>query len=103
MHARLAHTDASPPGNPGVLLRNVVNQRLVYTVHVVILRLQQKGRRRLAGDMNILEFFDDRVSIAPDYPTTTRTAQDGALPVSGIRYIRADSWRGSFPRQRAAK
>src|SRR5262249_22414165 len=33
---------------------------------------------------------------------TTGTAQDDAAPVSGIRYIRADFWRGSVPRQRAA-
>jgi len=34
--------------------------------------------------------------------TTTRMAQGGAEPVSGIRYIPADSWRGTVPRQRAA-
>ena len=40
-------------GNPSLLQRNVVSQRVVYVVHVVILRLQQKRRRRLAGDRNI--------------------------------------------------
>src|SRR5207249_1075297 len=40
-------------GDAGVLQCDVVSQRVVYTVHVVILRLQQKCRRRLAGDMEI--------------------------------------------------
>jgi hypothetical protein len=39
--------------NPSVLQRNVVSQRVVYIVHVVILCLQQKRRRSLAGDRNI--------------------------------------------------
>ena len=40
-------------GNPGVLQRHVVNQRLFDTVHMVILRLQQKRRRRIGGHWNI--------------------------------------------------
>jgi hypothetical protein len=40
-------------GNPSLLQRNVVSQRVVYVVHVVILSLQQKRRRCLAGDRNI--------------------------------------------------
>jgi hypothetical protein len=40
-------------GNAGVLERDVVRQRVVYVVHVVILSLQQERRRRLAGDMEI--------------------------------------------------
>jgi hypothetical protein len=44
--------------SPSVLQRNVVNQRLVYTVHVVILRLQQKRWRRLTRDMNIRSQFE---------------------------------------------
>ncbi len=39
--------------NPGLLQRDVVNQRVVDTVHGIILGLQQKRRRRLAGDRNI--------------------------------------------------
>src|SRR5436190_15948644 len=39
--------------NPGVLQRNVVNQRIVDTVHWVILGLQQESRGRPAGDGNI--------------------------------------------------
>ncbi|MGC2769884.1 MAG: hypothetical protein WB607_30625 [Candidatus Acidiferrum sp.] len=40
--------------HPSVLQRNVVvNQRLVYIIQVVILRLQQKRGRRFAGDMNL--------------------------------------------------
>src|SRR6266480_3194144 len=38
--------------NPSLLQRNVVSQRVVYVVHVVILSLQQKRRRRLAGHRN---------------------------------------------------
>src|SRR5436309_13024645 len=34
--------------------------------------------------------------------TTTRMAQDDTEPVSGIRCIRADSWRGNVPHQRVA-
>jgi len=34
-------------GNPGLLQRNVVGQRVIYVVHVVILVLQQERRRRL--------------------------------------------------------
>ena len=40
-------------GNAGVLERDIVRQRIVYVVHVVILGLQQERRRRLAGDMEI--------------------------------------------------
>ena len=40
-------------GNPGVLQRHVVNQRLFDTVHMVILRLHQKRGRRIGGDRNI--------------------------------------------------
>ncbi len=40
-------------GNPSLLQRDVVSQRVVYTVHGVILRLQQERRRRLARDMEI--------------------------------------------------
>jgi hypothetical protein len=40
-------------GNASLLQRNVVNQRVVYIVHGVILRLQQKRRRRLVGDGDI--------------------------------------------------
>jgi hypothetical protein len=40
-------------GCPSLLQCNVVRQRVVYVVHVVILRLQQKRRRRLASDRNI--------------------------------------------------
>jgi hypothetical protein len=36
--------------DPNLLQSNVVSQRVV---HVVIFRLQQKRRRRLAGDRNI--------------------------------------------------
>ena len=39
--------------NPGLLQRNIIDQRVVYIVHGVILRLQQKRRRRLAGDGDI--------------------------------------------------
>ena len=42
-------------GNPGLLQSNVVNQRVVHVVHVVILVLQQKRRRRLTADMLLLE------------------------------------------------
>ena len=38
--------------NPSLLQRNVVSQRVVHVVHVVILSLQQKRRRRLAGHRN---------------------------------------------------
>ena len=38
---------------PGLFQRNVVSQRVVYIVHVVILRLKQKRGRRLPGDMQI--------------------------------------------------
>src|ERR1700737_2591575 len=49
-------------GNLSVLQGDVVDERLVYIVHGVILRLQQKRRRRLPGDMSTdiriqLEFF----------------------------------------------
>jgi hypothetical protein len=40
-------------GDPNVLQRNVVSQRIVYIVHVVILRLKQKRGGRPAGDMEI--------------------------------------------------
>ena len=40
-------------GNSSLLQRNVVSQRVVYVVYVVILSLQQKRRRRLAGDREI--------------------------------------------------
>jgi hypothetical protein len=46
--------------NPGVLQRNVVNQRVVYIIDLVILILQQECGRRLASDRNIwiqLEFL----------------------------------------------
>ena len=33
--------------NPGILQRDVINQRLFDTVHMVILRLHQKRRRRI--------------------------------------------------------
>jgi len=39
--------------NPRLLQRNVVRQRVVYVVHVVIFRLQQERGRRLARDMQI--------------------------------------------------
>ena len=40
-------------GNLRLPQRSIVNQRVLYTVHRVILRLQQKRRRSLVGDMNI--------------------------------------------------
>lgn len=40
-------------GNAGALERDVVRQRVVYVVHVIILSLQQERRRRLAGDVEI--------------------------------------------------
>ena len=40
-------------GDSDVLERDVVNERLVYIVHVVILRLKQERRRGLLGDMDI--------------------------------------------------
>ena len=39
-------------GNSGLLQRNVISQRVVHAVHVVILSLQQKRRWRLTGDRN---------------------------------------------------
>jgi hypothetical protein len=42
-------------GSPSVLQRNAVSQRVVYIVHVVILRLQQEDRRRLAGEWRVLK------------------------------------------------
>jgi hypothetical protein len=39
--------------NPGLLQCSIITQRLLHTVHVVILILQQERRRRLAGDMAI--------------------------------------------------
>jgi len=40
-------------GNAGILERDVVSQRVIYIVHMVIFRLQQKHRRRLSGDVEI--------------------------------------------------
>ena len=40
-------------GDSGVLERHVVDERLVYIVHVVILRLKQERRRGLLGDMDM--------------------------------------------------
>lgn len=40
-------------GNPSLLQRDKVRQRVVYVVQVVIFRLKQERRRRLAGDMEI--------------------------------------------------
>jgi len=37
--------------NAGVLQRDVVDQRLVDAVHVVVLVLEDERRRRLAGEM----------------------------------------------------
>src|SRR5712691_2766711 len=39
--------------NPGVLQRNVVNQRVVDIVHGIVLGLQQEGRWRLPAHRNI--------------------------------------------------
>lgn len=39
--------------DPSVFQRNIVSQRLIHTVYVIILRLQQKGWRRLVGDVNV--------------------------------------------------
>ena len=38
--------------NAGVLQRDVVDQRLVDAVHVVVLVLEDERRRRLAGEMS---------------------------------------------------
>src|SRR5260370_1163813 len=40
-------------GNSSLFQCNIVSQRVVYIVHVVILSLQQERRRRLAGDRNL--------------------------------------------------
>ena len=40
-------------GNSGLLQPNVINQRLVDTIYVIILGLQQKCRWRIGGDWNI--------------------------------------------------
>ena len=40
-------------GNPGLLQGNEISQRIVHTVDVVILGLQQKCRRCPAGNMQI--------------------------------------------------
>ena len=39
---------------------------------------------------------------SPAQSTTTRMAQDDVGPVSGIRHIQVDSWRGSVPHQGVA-
>src|SRR5256714_5591695 len=40
-------------GHSGFLERNVVGNRMEYVVHVVILSLEQKSRRRLPGYSNV--------------------------------------------------
>lgn len=37
-------------GNPSLLQRNVIRQRVVNIVHMIIFRLQQERRRRLTSD-----------------------------------------------------
>src|SRR5215204_4126726 len=39
-------------GNFGLLQSSIINQRVVYTVHGIVLRMHQKRRRRLASDRN---------------------------------------------------
>ena len=45
-------------GDARVLERDVVDERVVDVVDVVVLSLQQEGGRRLAGDVNLRVQFD---------------------------------------------
>ncbi len=71
--------------NPGVLQRDVINQRVVDAVHVIILGLQQKGRRRLAGDGNSLD-STQIFGLDPEMPgiKSDREIRTAAFLVGGI-------------------